>query len=76
MDSKQLGQKFGQHMDPNIPGYQTPQQYRDLADQIYNDPNATRTVLPNGETQIQSGNNLLRVAPDGSFRSLYPVGGQ
>jgi len=76
IDDQQLGDKFGSHMDANTPGYQTPQQYRDLANQIYNDPNATTTVLPNGETHMLSGNNLLRIAPDGTFRSLYPVGGQ
>ncbi len=60
--------------DP-IPGYRNPQEYRDLASEIYNDLSAARTVLPNGEIQIQLGNDLLRLTPDGKFRSLYPVAG-
>lgn len=75
IDNKQLGKKFGSHRDPNLPGYRTRQEYRDLANKIYNDPNAARTVLPNGKIQIQLGNDLLRIAPDGKFRSLYPIGG-
>ena len=78
--SKQFGKKFGEHMDANRPGYRTPQEYRELANQIYNDPNATRVVYPAdspiypGETQITSGGNVLRLDPHGNFRSLYPVG--
>lgn len=61
------------------PGYRTPQEYRQRANEIYNDPNATRTVFPStdskfpGETHIQSGNDLLRLDPSGNFRSMYPV---
>ncbi len=70
---RQLGRKFGQHMDPNQPGYRTPQEYRDLANKIRKDPEAVRKTLPNGDTQIRLGNHLLRLDPQGNFRSLYPV---
>jgi hypothetical protein len=79
-NSKQFGKKFGEHFDPNNPGYRTPQEYRDLADQLYNDPNAQRTTFANdasqypGETHITDGNgNLLRLDSQGNFRSLYPT---
>jgi RHS repeat-associated protein len=76
---KQYGTKYGEHRNPDRPGYRTPDEYRKLADDIYNDPNATRTTYPSdapkypGETQIQSGDNLLRLDPNGNFRSLYPT---
>ncbi|HEV8261042.1 MAG TPA: hypothetical protein VGQ19_09850, partial [Burkholderiales bacterium] len=76
---KQFGKKFGEHMDPQRPGYGTHQQYRELADRIYNDPKAQRTQFPQdggrfaGETHLQVGDDLLRLDPNGQFRSLYPI---
>ncbi len=77
---KQFGRKYGEHRDPDKPGYRSHDEYRDRANEIYNDPNATRTTYPGdaskypGETHIQSGNDLLRLDPSGNFRSLYPIG--
>jgi RHS repeat-associated protein len=78
--NRQFGKKFGEHVDANRPGYRTPQEYRDLANQLYNDPAATRTTYPDdadmypGETHIlDSEGNLLRLDPQGNFRSLYPM---
>lgn len=77
---KQFGKKFGEHRDPDLPGYRDYKEYRELADDIYNDANSTRTTYPEnapkypGETHLQSGDNLLRLDPGGNFRSLYPIG--
>lgn len=79
-DSKQLGKKFGEHRDPSRAGYRTPQEYRELADKLYNDPKADRVTFGKdaaryaGETHItDSSGNLLRLDPQGNFRSLYPI---
>jgi RHS repeat-associated protein len=79
-DNKQFGKKFGEHRDPNRPGYRTPQEYRELADKLYNDPKADRVTFGKdaaryaGETHItDSSGNLLRLDPQGNFRSLYPI---
>ena len=70
--NKQFGRKFGEHMSSE-PGYRTPKEYRDLADRVYNDPTANRSTTPSGETHItDSEGNLLRLDPQGNFRSLYP----
>jgi len=76
---KQFGKKFGEHRDLSKIGYRDNAEYKQLADKIYNDTNAQRTVYPNdspvypGETHIQSGEDLLRLDPSGNFRSLYPL---
>jgi RHS repeat-associated protein len=78
-DKKQLGKKFGEHKDPSRSGYRTPEEYRDLAEEILNDPNAKKTSYPSdapqypGETHYQVGSDLLRLDADGNFRSLYPL---
>ncbi len=56
-----------------VPGYQNPQQYRDLANAIFGDPNTVLSTASNGDTLYQVGNNILRVSPNGAFVSLYPV---
>jgi RHS repeat-associated protein len=77
--NQQFGEKFGQHRDLNTPGYRSHTEYRQLANDIFNDPRATRTVIPEnapvhaGETHIRRGNDLLRLDPEGNFRSLYRV---
>jgi hypothetical protein len=68
---EQLGQKFGEHMSDD-PGYGSPEAYADLARSIYNNPNAVASIASNGDTLLQVGSNILRLQPDGSFRSLYP----
>ncbi|MGD0679013.1 MAG: RHS repeat-associated core domain-containing protein, partial [Polyangiaceae bacterium] len=78
IDPTQLGKKFGQHRDPTRAGYRSPQEYAERAQQIYADPSATRTTFgPSGpysdETHVQLGDDLLRLDPEGHFRSLYPV---
>jgi hypothetical protein len=77
ISDKQLGKKFERHKDPKTPGYRTVDEYLKLAEDIYNDPDATRTTYDSGpyrgETHIQQGNNLLRLDPNGNFRSLYPL---
>jgi hypothetical protein len=79
ISSTQLGHKFGEHRDPARAGYRSPVEYEDLARSIYNDPTSTRTVYGAesasypGETHYQRGGDLLRVDPNGEFRSLYPI---
>jgi hypothetical protein len=34
-------------MNPDLPGYRSPQEYRGLANDLYNNPNATVTEFPN-----------------------------
>jgi len=75
----QMGHKFGEHMDPQQPGYRNISEYRNLANDIYNDPSSQVIKYPinapayGGETHYMLNGNLLRIAPDGSFRSLYPI---
>ena len=80
MSDQQLGRKFGEHMDASREGYRNYQEYRDLANRIYNDPNAMWTSHPwdaplyRGEVHIiDKQGNLLRLDVDGNFRSLYPT---
>jgi RHS repeat-associated protein len=74
---KQWGQKFGQH--GHEAGAKTHHEYRDLANKVRNDPQAKVTKFPpdapryRGETHYQSGDMLLRLDPQGNFRSLYPL---
>jgi RHS repeat-associated protein len=75
----QIGKKFGQHMNANRSGYRTHLEYRERAAEILNDANAVVTVYASdavhyaGETHYQLGDELLRLDPDGFFRSLYPI---
>ena len=75
--NSQFGKKFGEHKEdyPDM----SHQDYRNLADDIYDDPAAVRKVFPAeeggayaGETHITRGSDLLRLDPSGNFRSLYP----
>jgi hypothetical protein len=74
--SRQFGKKYGDHMK-DYPGM-THQEYRALADSMYDDPTLPRYTYPDtaprypGETHIVQGDNLLRLDPEGNFRSLYP----
>ena len=49
-----------------------------MAKEIYSNPLSTKTTYPTnapmypGETHYQNNGNLLRIAPNGKFRSLYP----
>jgi hypothetical protein len=69
-DSRQVGQKFGEHFSDE-PGFQTPEQYQELANQIYGDPDAVVSTATNGDLLYQVGRNILWVTPEGFFRSLY-----
>ncbi len=77
VSDQQLGEKFGKHLDENVAGYRTHEEYRRLAEKVYNDPNSKRAVFPkdastySGETHYQLGDDLLRLDPEGQFRSLY-----
>jgi RHS repeat-associated protein len=79
INSKQLGAKFGEHFDASLPGYRSAAEYRALIHKIYNDPNSLYRAIPNnakvhaGEHLFYNNGNLLRLGPDGSFRSLYPI---
>ncbi|MCA8949462.1 MAG: RHS repeat-associated core domain-containing protein [Planctomycetes bacterium] len=79
VDPKQLGKKFGKHRKKDRPGYRTPEEYKNRIQEVRNDPNATRTTFPAdgdkfpGETHFQVGDELLRLDPDGNFRSLYVI---
>jgi RHS repeat-associated protein len=76
--NKQFGKKFGEHRDPDRPGYRTPEEYRQLATDILNDTSSELTQFPidgdkyPGESHIRRGNDLLRLDPNNDFRSLYP----
>lgn len=75
-DSKQVGKKYGEHMK-DYPGL-SHDDYINLAKEIYSDPLSIKTSYPSnaprygGETHYYKGGNLLRIAPDGMFRSMYP----
>lgn len=75
-DTKQIGKKYGEHMK-DYPGI-SHNEYLNLAKKIYSDPLSNKiTYSPNalmysGETHYYNGGNLLRIAPDGTCRSLYP----
>lgn len=79
VSDRQLGKKFGEHRDPRRVGYRTAEEYRTLAEDIFRDPQSVKTVFPRdapkyaGETHFQRGHELLRLSPEGEFRSLYPV---
>jgi hypothetical protein len=76
-DSKQLGHKYGEHMK-DYPGM-SHDDYLNMARDIYSDPLSTKTTYPtnapmyHGETHYLNNGNLLRIAPGGKFRSLYPL---
>ena len=75
-DTKQLGRKYGEHMKdyPDM----SHDDYLNMAKEIYSNPLSTKTTYPTnapmypGETHYQNNGNLLRIAPNGKFRSLYP----
>ena len=75
-DTKQLGRKYGEHMNdyPDM----SHDDYLNMAKEIYSNPLSTKTTYPTnapmypGETHYQNNGNLLRIAPNGKFRSLYP----
>jgi hypothetical protein len=75
---QQMGHKFGEHRDANLEGYRTISEYRQLANDIYNDPISIKTTFPlnspmyGGETHYYWNGNLLRLDANGYFRSLYP----
>jgi uncharacterized protein RhaS with RHS repeats len=67
----QFGRKFGAHLDRDIPGYRSYAEYRQLANDIYNDPASIRSTTISGEIRYRRGHDLLRLDPQGNFRSLY-----
>jgi hypothetical protein len=75
-DTKQIGKKYGEHMK-DYPGV-SHDDYLNMAKDIYSDPLSTKITYPSnapkypGETHYYNNGNLLRIAPDGTFRSLYP----
>jgi RHS repeat-associated protein len=75
-DTKQIGKKYGEHMK-DYPGV-SHDGYLNMAKEIYSDPLSTRITYPTnapkypGEIHYYNNGNLLRIAPDGTFRSLYP----
>ncbi|MDL2214716.1 hypothetical protein LJC00_00820 [Dysgonomonas sp. OttesenSCG-928-M03] len=77
---KQIGEKYGEHRDLSLEGYRTPNEYLQLAKDIYNNPEATKMIYsPDaaryaGETHFYMKNgNLLRLDSNGNFRSLYNI---
>lgn len=81
ISNKQLGRKFGEHKDPSRAGYRTHEEYRARAQEIFTSPKSKVTRYPadapqfRGETHFELEGDLLRIDPQGEFRSLYPVGG-
>ena len=57
----------------------THEDYLNLAKDIYADPHAIMIKFPKNapvyrnETHFIRNGNLLRIAPDGTFRGLYPL---
>lgn len=76
-DSKQIGEKYGKHRI-DYPGI-SHEEYLNLAKSIYENQSSTKTTYPPyspkypGETHYYNNGNLLRIAPNGTFRSLYPI---
>jgi len=70
-DNKQLGQKWGEHMKdyPNLNSYQD---YKNLANNIFINPNRIIFDAANSEYYYLKGNDLLRLSTSGDFISLYP----
>ena len=79
ISEKQLGKKFGEHMSPYLPGYRSVEEYIGLANTIYNSRNSLIIKFPSssnlyrGETHYLLDGHLLRLGPNGNFRSLYPI---
>lgn len=77
-DAKQLGKKFGKHRF-DYPNLKSHNDYYQLANDIYNNPNATVYQYPmdaphyQGEIHYLYNGNLLRLDSNGKFRSLYPI---
>jgi RHS repeat-associated protein len=75
-DTKQIGGKYGKHMK-DYPGM-SHDDYLNLAKDIYSNPSSTKIIYPSnapmypGEIHYHNNGNLLRIGPDGMFRSLYP----
>ena len=73
--STQIGHKFGKHRKRNRVGYRSPAEYRQRAEDILNNPKSKRTVYSEGpyagEIHYELEDELLRLDPDGAFRSLY-----
>ena len=73
--STQIGGKYGRHYKTDRVGYRSPAEYRQRAEDILNDPKSKRTVYSEGpyagETHYELEGELLRLDPDGAFRSLY-----
>ncbi len=75
-ETKQVGHKYGEHKKdyPNM----SHDDYLNMAKEIYLDPLSTKITYPSkapiypGETHYYNNGNLLRISPDGKFRSLYP----
>ncbi len=72
---KQFGKKFGRHKDEF--GFDDPRQYRDRANEIFNDPNSQRTSYTDGpyagETHFELDGDLLRLDSSGNFKTLYKL---
>jgi RHS repeat-associated protein len=76
IDPKQLGHKWGQHKN-DYPDW-THKDYMNRINDMYGNQSLPRYTYPNdaplyrGETHIVQGKDLLRLDPNGGFRSLYP----
>ena len=69
--SKQLGKKYGEHkLDyPEIEDYND---YKELAEDIFNSPEQIIHDISNKEYYYIRGKDLLRIKENGNFVSLYP----
>ena len=70
IDSKQLGKKWGKHKFdyPNLNSFD---EYKNLIDEVFNNPNKIVYDSVKKEYSYIKGDNLLRIEVNGNFISLY-----
>jgi len=71
IQDSQLGKKWGKHKFdyPNMKSYN---EYKNLAQEVFSNPDKIVIDTKNGEYYYIKGNDLLRITIDGDFVSLYP----
>ena len=71
IDDKQLGTKWGKHRY-DYPDLDNFEEYKQLANNVFSDPDKIIWDSVNQEYLYIKGSDLLRVQPSGNFVSLYP----
>lgn len=70
-NSKQLGQKWGKHKF-DYTDLKSHNEYKNLAEEVFNNPEKIIHDSSNGEYYYTRGQDLLRLKENGDFVSLYP----